>query len=162
SLARGRGVSIWLGVQSLGQLEARYGKANAQTILSNCSTKIALSGLDFESADYISKSLGERTVSQPRVTRHGILRTTYSRVTEHHSRKLLTRAEVRRIGRHQAIVISGNRRPMMIQKIFYDEPCSTASSSALGQPRAVAVSNRTKEEIPAMPEILLSRRPLRR
>jgi len=40
SLARGRGVSMWLGIQSLGQLESRYGKANAQTIVSNCATKM--------------------------------------------------------------------------------------------------------------------------
>jgi len=56
SLARGRGVSLWLGLQSLSQLEARYGSANARTILTNCGTKIALHGLDFETADYFSKT----------------------------------------------------------------------------------------------------------
>ena len=57
SLARGRGVGIWLGIQSLSQLEARYGKANAQTILTNCATKIALCGLDVETAEYFSRCL---------------------------------------------------------------------------------------------------------
>jgi type IV secretion system protein VirD4 len=48
ALARGRGISIWLGLQSLAQLEGRYGKSAAQTILTNCGTKLALPGLDFE------------------------------------------------------------------------------------------------------------------
>ena len=69
SLARGRGVSLWHGIQSLSQLEARYGRANAQTILTNCAAKIALSGLDVETATYFSKALGESTVQTVRRSR---------------------------------------------------------------------------------------------
>ena len=68
SLARGRNLSIWLGIQSLSQLTARYGRANAQTILTNCATKIALSGLDVETAEYFSRSLGQKTECVPRRT----------------------------------------------------------------------------------------------
>src|ERR1044071_4814428 len=68
SLARGRGVAIWLGIQSLTQLEARYGKANAQTILSNCATKIALHGLDVQTAEYVSRMLGDTTIVAQRIS----------------------------------------------------------------------------------------------
>lgn len=56
---RGLGVTLVLGIQSISQLEARYGKANAQTILANCATRIALSGLDVETAEYVSRSSAE-------------------------------------------------------------------------------------------------------
>ena len=52
----------------LSQLEARYGRPAAQTILTNCSTKMALSGLDVETAQYFSRSLGEKTQVSPRRT----------------------------------------------------------------------------------------------
>ncbi len=135
SLARGRGVAIWLGIQSLSQLDKSYGHANAQTIITNCSTKIALHGLDVQTAKYVSEMLGESTIVANRnsytfsptglvgVGRHG---------TEHR-RPLLTPDEVMRLGDTEAIVRSGNKYPMKLRKGYYDEPANAAQTSALGE-----------------------------
>lgn len=118
ALSRGRNISIWIGLQSLGQLEARYGKANAQTIISNCGTKIALSGLDLESAEYISRSLGDKTESVGKWSVSGVLNPTYSHSNVENARRLLTSDEVRRIPSDKAIVVSGNRRAMLLTKTY--------------------------------------------
>jgi type IV secretion system protein VirD4 len=135
SLARGRGVALWLGVQSLSQLDKSYGHANAQTIITNCSTKIALHGLDYNTAKYVSDMLGESTIVAKRhsfsfsptglisVGRHG---------TEHR-KMLLTPDEVMRLSETEAIVRTGNKYPMKLKKGYYDEPAHTASTSALGE-----------------------------
>ena len=98
SLARGRGLSIWHGIQSLSQLEACYGRANAQTILTNCATKIILHGLDVETADYVSRSLGEATAIVPRRAfqgrRFAIFSSSTSDSVQEHVRRLLTADEV--------------------------------------------------------------------
>jgi type IV secretion system protein VirD4 len=133
SLARGRGAAIWIGLQSLAQLEARYGKANAQTIITNCATKAALHGLDVLTAKYVSEMLGDATAVVPRVAYNdgGGGSRTYS--TTDHRRPLLTPDEVMRIGENEAIVRTGNRYPMRLLKFYYDEkPCS-AQVKGLGQ-----------------------------
>jgi type IV secretion system protein VirD4 len=135
SLARGRGVALWLGVQSLSQLDKSYGRENAQTIITNCSTKIALHGLDYNTAKYVSDMLGESTIVAKRhsfsfsptglvsVGRHG---------TEHR-KMLLTPDEVMRLSEMEAIIRTGNKYPMTLKKGYYDEPARTAPASALGE-----------------------------
>jgi len=151
ALARGRGVSLWLGLQSLSQLESRYGKANAQTILANCGTKIALSGLDIDSADYFSRSLGDETAQVSKSSRHGLLNASYSHSTVENARRLLTADEVRRIDADKAIVIVGNRRPMLLGKIYYDRPGRKAQQGVLGPALAETCSPKAAPEPPPMP-----------
>lgn len=40
AVARGRGVSLVLGIQSLAQLDALYGKAGAEVVRTNCCTRV--------------------------------------------------------------------------------------------------------------------------
>lgn len=143
SLARGRGVALWLGVQSLSQLEARYGAANAKTIMANCQTKIALHGLDFNTAEYISKSLGETTVVATRESVNdggglmmrfvkGTVKTTTTSTSEHR-RALLTPDEVTRLSDDEAIIRCSNKKPIILPKIIYQEEPITAVSTSLGK-----------------------------
>lgn len=146
SLSRGRDIAIWIYLQEMSQLAARYGTDDAQTIMGTCSTKIALNGLDVRTAEYISRMLGDSTVVAYRESYNdggGILAgghasTSYNR-TEH-KRPLLTPDEVMRIGENQALVRTGNRHPMMLWKIFYKEPMRTARASALGQARTLELA----------------------
>ena len=144
SLARGRGVAIWIGVQSLAQLEARYGRPNAQTIITNCATKIALHGLDVQTAEYVSRMLGDATVVVEResTTHAGLLDTvaSKSRSRTEHRRPLLTPDEVMRIGENEAIIRTGNRHPMRLAKSYYDEPPRTASVGGLGVANALELT----------------------
>lgn len=126
SLARGRGVALWLGVQSLSQLNQTYGNHAAQTIISNCTTKIALHGLDYQTAEYISKSLGEQTISHS--SRSFSVSLTGGSMGSHeakHRRPLLTPDEVMRIGENEAIARTSNKYPMRLYKGYYNEPMKT-------------------------------------
>lgn len=165
SVARGRGVSLWLGVQSLSQLVARYGKDNAQTILTNCSTKIALHGLDVETAKYLSETLGDGTVRSERHSRvrfFGLVPSASVTVADLETRRaLLTPDEVRRIETEQAIAVVGNLRPMLLTKRFYGEPANEKARTeravrvAIGLERGHEGRGRREEEsAPALPEEL--------
>lgn len=150
SLARGRGVAIWLGIQSLSQLEANYGRANAQTIVTNCATKVALHGLDLQTANYISQMLGDTTVVAQRVSYNdggGMLNRmlgnghashTYSQ--SEHRRALMTPDEVMRLPENEAIVRTSNRYPMRLWKIYYDAPEFTARPRLLGVARTLELT----------------------
>lgn len=137
ALARGRGVGIWIGLQSLSQLEARYGSANAKTILTNCATRIALSGLDVDTAEYFSRSIGQATVVTERRSRTrrflGILPGTVQEGSQNHARSLLTADEVRRLPKENLLVITGNRLPMQVQRYQYARLPLTARSMGLGE-----------------------------
>ncbi len=160
ALARGRGVSLLLGLQSLSQLDARYGEHEARVILSNCGTKVALSGLDVDSAEYFSRSLGEETARVDKTSRHGLLNASYSHSTAENARRLLTADEVRRIGADEAIVLVGNRRPMRLGKAFYDRAENSAGQRALGPARASEVASEKRQAPPPMPMFSIVRRRL--
>ncbi len=159
SLARGRGVRLWLGIQSLSQLEAKYGKPSAGTILTNCSTKMALSGLDVETAQYFSRSLGEKTQVSPRRTwqkrRFSLFANGMSDTVQEHSRWLMTPDEVRRIRTDEILVLTGNRRPMKIEKTSYNEMPLAARATPLGEaltlPIEFAPPATAKERTPSFP-----------
>jgi len=155
SLARGRGVGIWLGIQSLSQLEARYGKPNAQTILTNCATKIALHGLDVETAEYFSRAVGQKTQLIPRRTyqkkRFAVFALSTSDTAQESPRALLTGDEVRRIGTNEALVITGNRKPLLVHKYRYTLSPQPSLASPLGPARTLPVASAAAEKA-QMPE----------
>lgn len=149
AIARGRGVSLWLGIQALSQLEAVYGKANAQTIISNCGTKIALSGLDVDSAEYFSRALGDETASVAKRTRHGLFNASFSHTKDEHTRRLMTPDEIRRLDSNEFIAIVGNQRPMRLTKYFYSSaPKQKAATASLGKARSIEVSEPQREPPP--------------
>lgn len=160
SVARGRGMSLWLGLQSLAQLEARYGKPNAQTILTNCSTKIVLSGLDTDAAEYVSRTLGQATVvASRRAWHHPRWRLFGASVTDgptEHPRPLLTGDEVRRLPADEMLVVTGNRPPLRLRKRVYDlAPCQ-AEAGCLGEARAITLPDNpgaitAMDELPPLP-----------
>jgi len=58
--ARKYRVSFWIFLQSLSQLESRYGPQETKTILDGIGTEIYMSGLGIETAEMISKRTGRR------------------------------------------------------------------------------------------------------
>ena len=163
SLARGRGVGIWLGIQSLSQLEARYGKPNAQTILTNCATKIALHGLDVETAEYFSRAVGLKTQLIPRRTwqkkRFALFALSTSDTAQESPRALLTGDEVRRIGTNAALVITGNRKPLLVHKYRYTLSPQPSLASGLGPARTLLPVAFAAAEEAAIPEPATAGRP---
>ncbi len=121
SLARGRGVALWLGVQSLSQFKQTYGEHAAQTIMSNCATKVALHGLDYQTAEYVSKMLGEQTISHSSSSFNiGLSGGSVGSSAGKHRRPLLTPDEVMRIDENEAIARTSNKYPMRLYKGYYD------------------------------------------
>jgi type IV secretion system protein VirD4 len=57
----GRGISIWLAVQSLSQLEVVYGKARAQVLRDNMESQLYYRPTDVATADYIERRCGRQS-----------------------------------------------------------------------------------------------------
>jgi type IV secretion system protein VirD4 len=57
----GRGISLWVAVQSLSQLEAVYGKARARVLRDNMESQIYYRPSNQETADYLERCLGRRS-----------------------------------------------------------------------------------------------------
>lgn len=105
---RKRRCSISLILQDLSQLEAVYGRQQAQTIFSGgCANKLFFSGLDLETAVYVERLLGQHTVYD----------TTFGGIDDR-ARTLavpLMRADqVRMLGMSEAILVSGRERPVQL------------------------------------------------
>ena len=83
--------------------------------------------------------LGDTTVVVQRKSvsggMYGLPTTTRSR-TEHR-RRLLTADEVMRLSEQEAIIRTGNRHPMKLAKMYYDEPPRPSHASALGPAQAL-------------------------
>src|SRR5438270_11112320 len=54
----GRGISLWIAIQSLSQLEAVYGRARAQVLKDNMESQIYYRPSNQETADYLEHCLG--------------------------------------------------------------------------------------------------------
>jgi type IV secretion system protein VirD4 len=57
----GRGISIWLAVQSLSQLEVVYGKARAQVLRDNMESQLYYRPTDIATARYVEERCGRRS-----------------------------------------------------------------------------------------------------
>jgi type IV secretion system protein VirD4 len=151
TVARGRGIALVLGVQALSQLDGLYGHEGADTIRTNCATKVILHGLDYPSAEQVSRLLGEWTVQQEYTSRRpeGLMVTSMSYSEHQTARRLLTADEVRRLRQDELLIVSGNRKPVRTKRWFWERPPAPARAMALGPARvqpvalpAVAVATR--------------------
>jgi len=57
----GRGVSMWIAIQSLSQLETIYGKSRAQVLKDNMESQIYYRPTDLATAQYLEERLGSRS-----------------------------------------------------------------------------------------------------
>lgn len=57
----GRGISLWIAIQSLSQLDAVYGKTRAQILRDNMESQIYYRPSNQETADYLEHCLGRRS-----------------------------------------------------------------------------------------------------
>jgi type IV secretion system protein VirD4 len=121
AVVRGRDISIVLGLQSFSQLSRIYGRDAAQVIVDNCATKIFLAGLDIETAEMVSKSLGERTIIQTLEDGQQVKT----------QRRLLFPDEVRQIDRNEQLIITSNKKPLKTKRFFYTDPENARKMPAL-------------------------------
>jgi type IV secretion system protein VirD4 len=142
TVARGRGIALVLGVQALSQLDGLYGREGADTIRTNCATKVILHGLDYPSAEQVSRLLGEWTVRQEYTSRRpeGLMVTSLSYSEHQTARRLLTADEVRRLRQDELLIVSGNRKPVRTKRWCWQRPPQPAGAKALGPARVQPVA----------------------
>lgn len=106
----GRGIRFNLFVQSLAQIEEKYGRENATTIKGNCATWIYLCADEQQTLDEISKRLGNYTVATHSKSSSYSKHSSGSSSTSVNltGRALLTPDEVRLIDRPNSLVTSRN------------------------------------------------------
>jgi type IV secretion system protein VirD4 len=68
----GRGISLWVAIQSLAQLDAVYGKAHAQILRDNMESQMYYRPSNQETADYLEHCLGRKSAyAQSQTKREG-------------------------------------------------------------------------------------------
>jgi len=65
---RSKGMSIWIAIQDMGQIEKIYGKDISQTIVNSCATSFTFAVNDPFTADFVSRKIGEREIRQVNVS----------------------------------------------------------------------------------------------
>lgn len=96
-------------IQSYSQLETRYNKAIARTIITNCMARLYFcAGLDYETASQLSQELGQYT---------------YSENDKHSLRHLKTASEIRQLSSDTGLLLYGNYSPMLVPlRPYYKQP----------------------------------------
>ncbi len=108
---RGYKVSLSIVLQSLSQLSARYGRDYAQSIQGGFTTYLCYSGSDQETARFFEAIAGKVI----EVRRDKIEDVTQQR----HEYNLLPADAVRRLGDQQALLVSANKNPAIIETKGY-------------------------------------------
>ena len=108
---RGYKVSLSIVLQSLAQLSARYGREYAQSIQGGFTTYLCYSGSDQETARFFEAIAGKVI----EVRRDKIEDITQQR----HEYNLLPADAVRRLGDQQALLVSANKNPAIIETLGY-------------------------------------------
>lgn len=118
----GYGLDYTLAVQDLGQLKSIYGE-ESRTILANCGWKWLCNVRDFDTAKYVSDTLGQRTVGTVNVNEGttGQGEATSGKAYGEMGRALLTPDEVMQLGRERAIVLPPTGRPFQTWSIDYNQ-----------------------------------------
>lgn len=116
----GYGLDYTLIVQDMGQLKAIYGE-QSRTIMANCGWKWLCNVRDYDTAKYVSDTLGQATVGTETVnegtTPQG--ETTHGKAYGEMGRALLTPDEVMQLGRNKAIVLPPAGRPFLAWGVDY-------------------------------------------
>ncbi len=119
----GYGIKALLVVQNLEQIRKYYGPHNS--IFSNCSVRVAFTPNDIESAEMISRMLGEKTELVTSTSYSGrrldlwLRNTTHS--TQEIARRLLTPGEVLEFPEKEEIIFLAGHPPIRANKIRYFE-----------------------------------------
>ncbi len=123
---RSAGIGCLLVVQDLAQLKKAYGEEDADTILSNSTTKLCLGRVTHDDAEYFSKLAGTATVLSANRSASRALLVPWAdrgnRGQGEAERALITPDELR-VMRDEVFVVAGHRHPVRAhQRRYYDDP----------------------------------------
>jgi hypothetical protein len=133
-------IGCLLVVQDLAQLTKEYGKEDADTILTNATTKLCLAGVTHDDAEYFSKLAGTTTVhSTNRGSTHPLLLPWADRGNRgvgEVARPLITPDELRTLG-DDVLVVAGRHHPVRARQARYYQDKALRSrlpDPAMGDP----------------------------
>lgn len=116
---RGYGISCCTICQSISQIEDRYGKSKAESILGNCAVKICLGNVNETTAQYFSSLCGKTTVkvdteSSSQSVRHS--NTSFTNSYNYTQRNLINPDEIRCMNTDKSLVIISGKKPLILEK----------------------------------------------
>lgn len=115
---RSRHVALVLACQGFAQVEERYGKAGAETILSNASTHIVLPGVGQREAEFYSRRIGKTTITTQSRSQRGTWEVSSHRGEA--ARWLIEPNEIRTLSARQALVLADVTAPLLVRvKPYY-------------------------------------------
>jgi type IV secretory pathway TraG/TraD family ATPase VirD4 len=122
STLRKRRTSISIIVQSEKQLSKNYGRDDADTILSNCGTKVYFPGLDIDTCKKLELTLGQETIEFTEPTRNPFGGGESKRPIRVVGKPLMFSEEIRRM--EHPLMLAVNHRPIILQSMnpFYEDP----------------------------------------
>ncbi len=122
STTRSLGISISIVVQSIDQLEGLY-KDTYENIIGNCDTQLFLGSQSNKTCEYISKSLGQKTIKfqsksvskdKEDKQKQGV---SYSE--QRQARDLMTVDELKRMNNNEEVLLVRGLRPIKAKKAWY-------------------------------------------
>ena len=117
TLLRSRGIVLMLLYQSLSELKRVYGEKAATTITSNSAEQF-LQVSDYETADLLSKRIGDHTVKTSG-TSFSFADGSGSTSTSEHAKRLMPPDEILAMGKEETLVFIPGLRPIRGRKIPY-------------------------------------------
>ncbi|HEX2244421.1 MAG TPA: type IV secretory system conjugative DNA transfer family protein, partial [Gammaproteobacteria bacterium] len=111
----GRGISLWIAVQALSQLDGLYGRHKADTIRNNCDSKIFYRQASLETAEYVERSLGRRSGYAHSQTLHEGEET--SEGLSEHAVPLMTTQDINQLNHDEIIGWHSNRKPFRARRM---------------------------------------------
>jgi len=125
---RGYGIGVTTILQTLTQLQDRYNKEKAESILGNCSVQICMNAANNTTAKYFSDLLGKATVkvqtenkSSSKNTNQDGSNTSHSENESYSGRDLMTAGEIKSMPSDTQLVVFANRPPMKTKKALQFE-----------------------------------------
>lgn len=126
---RSRNIGMTLAVQSISQLEARYGK-DAETIADCCDTTIFLGGKSTKTNKSISEQVGRQTISTLSSSEGKGRSSSSSRSYQHEGRDLIQASEVAKLDRRKAILLIAGSDPVLDWKLVPEDHPRAAELAA--------------------------------
>ena len=113
---RSRNISMSIMLQSVAQLEARYGEHEAQVIIDNCDVVLHLGGKSTQTNKMISEMVGKQTIDSETWNRTRGTNGSTTRNRNLIERDLIQSSKVGRLPRNKAIVIISGTGPVVDAK----------------------------------------------
>jgi type IV secretion system protein VirD4 len=136
---RARRISLSIVLQSLSQLEERYGRQGANTILAGgVASRVFFSGMDIDTAQMLAKTLGD--THRERIDGLGNLRS--------EREPLMTPAALRSMPDNQVLYLFANKRPTLIDVTPYYESRAMKRRTETPPPKSAGSVAQTVEFVP--------------